>query len=185
MLKLYKYTILTQRWKNRLDIMVKDNSGSAAIEFAFVAAPFFFLVFGLLEISLIFIVSVTLEHGLNEATRQIRTGSFQSTGGDRAKFERDICSELFGLLDCETNLGIDVRTFDKFAGAGFASGTDTNGNYDPGSLQFAPGTRNEIVLARAFYEWELIIPFISSPLSNLDNGNLLITASTAFRNEPF
>lgn len=181
----YKHTLLTRRWKKQLDTWADDNSGATAVEFALIAAPFFFLIFGLLEISLIFIVSTTMEHGLYEATRQIRTGFAQNNSISRAAFEQSVCDELFDLLDCDNNLQIDVRTFSNFSSASFQNGIDGSGNFSSGNFQFNPGLRDEIVLARAYYEWNLITPVISAPLSNLSNGNLLISAGVAFRNEPF
>jgi len=185
---LNRYTIITQRLKRRLDTWSKDNSGAAAVEFAMIAAPFFFIIFGLLEIAIIFIVSTTLEHGLNEATRQIRTGSLQNNTPDftRAEFVQAVCGELLGLLECDSSkIDVDVRTFGNFGTSNFSNGLDGDGNFSNVGFQFNPGGRNEIVLARVYYEWELITPVISAPLQNLSNGNRLITASIAFRNEPF
>ena len=183
----YKYTILTQRWKAGLDKWGQDNSGSAAVEFALIAAPFLFLLTGLLEVSLIFIVTTTLEHGINEASRDIRTGSLQNNGLiiNRAQFVQSVCSQLFGLLDCADNLDVDVRAFNAFTGANLSNGIDDDGNYSNLDFQFQPGQRNDIVLARVYYEWDLITPGFSAPLQNLQNGNRLITAAVAFRNEPF
>lgn len=185
MQKFYQFTIITQKWKTRFETWAGDNSGVAAVEFALIAAPFFFLLFGLLEISLIFIVSTTLEHGLNEASRQIRTGSAQNNQINQAQFLSDVCDELFGLLDCDNNLAIDVRVFSNFGSATFTSGVDDSGNFSSADFVFNPGVRSDIVLARAYYEWELITPIISAPLTNLTNGNRLISAGVAFRNEPF
>ena len=49
-----------------------------------IAVPFFFLLFGLLEVALIFIMSTVLEHAVNEASRDIRTGRFQAGAGVNA-----------------------------------------------------------------------------------------------------
>ena len=176
---------LSQRWKARFEEWVEDNAGATAMEFAFIAGPLFFLIFGLLELSLVFIVSTTLEHGINEASRQIRTGSLQTGGGTQAEFETAVCSELFGLLDCGANLFIDVRVFENFTSSDRPTAIDDDGDFDNSNFQFSPGQSGEIVLVRAFYEWELITPFVSKPLANLSNGNLLIQSSFAFRNEPF
>ena len=170
-----------------MDKWSQDNSGSAAVEFALIAAPFLFLLTGLLEVSLIFIVTTTLEHGINEASRNIRTGSLQNGGLilTRSDFVDSVCSELFGLLDCRDNLDVDVRTFNNFGGATLSNGIDDEGNYSNLNFQFQPGVSNDIVLARVYYEWDLITPGFSAPLQNLSNGNRLITAAIAFRNEPF
>jgi hypothetical protein len=41
------------------------------------------------------------------------------------------------------------------------------------------------VLVRVFYQYKTWLPFVGSVLANLPNGNRLLSASAAFRNEPF
>ena len=186
MQKIYDLTIITRKLDAQFKNWANDNSGVAAVEFALIAVPFFILLFGLIEISLIFIVTTTLEHGLTEASRQIRTGAFQQNpSSTAATFKQDICDELFNLLDCPGGLVLDVTTFSSFVGTSQPSRIDSSGNFDNSNQQFTTGSRNDIVLIRAFYEWELITPVLSAPLSNLSNGNRLIEAGIAFRNEPF
>jgi hypothetical protein len=49
----------------------------------------------------------------------------------------------------------------------------------------------QIVIVRAFYEWDLpaklptAISGLSVRMSNMADGNLLLIATQAFRNEPF
>ena len=186
MQKIYDLTIITRKLDIQFKNWANDNSGLAAVEFALIAVPFFLLLFGLIEISLIFIISTTLEHGLTEASRQIRTGAFQQNPlSTEVTFKQDVCNELFNLLDCPGGLVLDVTTFSSFTGSSQPSRIDSNGDFDSTNEQFSAGSRNDIVLIRAFYEWELITPVISAPLSNLSNGNRLIEAGIAFRNEPF
>lgn len=186
MQKIYDLTIITPKLKARLDNWANDNSGLAAVEFALIATPFFILLFGLIEISLIFIVSTTLEHGLTEASRQIRTGAFQKDPASTLEtFKQDVCDELFNLLECPGGLTLDITTFSNFGSTSSPSRVNPSGQFSNASEQFSPGSRNDIVLIRAYYEWELITPFISAPLSNLANGNRLIETGIAFRNEPF
>jgi len=97
----------------------------------------------------------------------------------------DVCDELFDLLECPGGLILDITTFTNFSNTARPPRIDEDGVFSGANEQFSPGSRNDIVLIRAYYEWELITPFISAPLSNLDNGNLLIETGIAFRNEPF
>lgn len=177
---------LSHRLKNRFDAWARDRRGATAVEFALVATPFFFLLFGLFEVAIIFIMTTTLEHGINESSRAIRTGAFQSAQLNQAAFRNAVCSELFDLLDCDTNLHIDVRTFGNFGGAMNNSPVDPGTQtVNPGQFQFNPGGPNDIVVARVFYEWTLLSPVISKPLANLSGNKRLLQASVAFRNEPF
>jgi Flp pilus assembly protein TadG len=163
-----------------------DRRGVAAVEFAMIAAPFFFLIFGLLEICVIFIMSSVLEHGLNEAARGIRTGQLQSGGSfDRDAFEEIICAEIFDLFECEGAIELDVKTYSDFASTSNPSAIDEEGNLDDEDFEFNPGGANDIVVVRAFYEWELMTPVLSAPLANLSENRRLLQATVVFRNEPF
>jgi len=187
MKKLIGLTIVTRKLKARFDAWADDNSGATAVEFALIATPFFFLIFGLLEVSLLFIISTTMEFGLNEAARDIRTGAFQSsTAPTQGAFQTAICANLFSLLDCNA-VELDVRSFANFTGGPPPSPIDPmTGQFSNAGFVFSPGGPNQIVIARAFYEWDLITPFISRPLSNLPSGtSRLLGASIAFQNEPF
>lgn len=178
-------------WQKKLQSFSQDKRGIAAVEFALIATPFFFLIFGLLEICVIFIMSSILEHAASEASRQIRTGQFQSatnsSGGSLglADFENMICPELFGLMDCN-GIEVDVQTFTDFSGAPNSTPPiDSSGDFDNSSFGFDAGGANDIVVVRVFYQWDLIIPGLSLPLANLNDNKRLLQSTIAFRNEPF
>jgi len=161
-----------------------DKRGVAAIEFAMIAAPFFFMIFGLLELCLIFIMTSVLEHGASEAARSIRTGEAQNNGFTAATFKQKVCDELFGLLDCGGKLKLDVQKFDDFAGINLGSPIDNDNELNVPE-NFIPGQASEIVVVRVFYTWDLITPVLSLPLVNLSNNRRLLQSTVAFRNEPF
>ena len=110
--------VIAPRLHRKLQDWASERRGAVAVEFALIAIPFFFIVFGLLEVCLLFIMSTVLEHSISEASREIRTGQAQEAGFSEQDFRDAICSELFGLLDCGSNLHIDVR---KLSGFGSAS----------------------------------------------------------------
>ena len=160
------------------------REGSAAIEFAVVALPFFTLLFGVFETTMVFFVSSTLENGMNEAARLIRTGNAQVSDMSAGEFRARICSEVQALMDCGERLVIDVRAFDGFGDVEF---TETiNGD---GELAFTPqydtGGPGDVVLVRTFYVWDVMTPMFSNNLSNMKNGQRLISSSSVFRNEPY
>ena len=179
-----KYTIITQRFSNKLHNWAADKRGSVAIEFAFIGLPLFLLLFGAIEIAFIFLISTTLENALNEASRQIRTGSFQSADLSETEFRTSLCAEFFDLLSCDTRLSIDVRPLTGF-GASAPPPLDSDGNLNEGSFSFDAGSSNDIILVRAFYEWELFTPILTAPFANLTPNTRLIQSGVAFRNEPF
>ena len=163
-----------------------DRRGVAAVEFAMIAVPFFFLIFGLLEVCVIFIMSSVLEHGLSEAARGIRTGELQSGDDfDRDAFEDIVCSRVFDMFECKGKIQLDVKTFDDFSSTGNPTPIDEHGELDTTGFEFDPGGRDDIVVVRAFYQWELMTPVMSAPLANLSGNKRLLQATVVFRNEPF
>lgn len=174
------------RMMKRLEAFAADKRGIAAVEFALIAVPFFFLIFGLLEVCVIFIMASVLEHGASEASRAIRTGQFQQGGFGELAFKNAVCAELFDLMSCGDKLSLDVQTFSSFAGTGNPSPIDPDtGDLDDSGFGFAPGGQNSIVVIRVFYEWDLMIPLMSKPLANMSGDRRLLQATVAFRNEPF
>lgn len=161
------------------------RSGSAAVEFAFVALPFLALLFAVLELGMVFLVSTTLQNAADAAGRKIRTGELQAAGGTAATFKAAICADMSWLgSDCATNLTVDVRTFTTFA-AVTASDPVTDGAIDPTKTTFQPGNAEDIVLVRAYYSWTLFTPLLNSGLKSLSNGKRLISTTVTFRNEPW
>ena len=176
---------LAERFSSARRSFARDERGATLVEFGLIAAPFFFLIFGLLEVCLVFIMSTVLEHAVSEASRPLRTGESQDAGITQEQFRLTVCGELMGMLDCDGRLHIDVKTISGFSGANMSSPLDEDGNFDDGGFTYEPGGPNDIVAVRVFYEWKLITPWISKPLANMAGDRHLLQASAVFRNEPF
>ncbi|MGX6646948.1 TadE/TadG family type IV pilus assembly protein [Maricaulaceae bacterium MS644] len=172
---------LTPRTARRF---ARDRNGSAATEFALVATPFFFLLFGILEIALIFFATAIIEDSVSEAARDIRTGALQADGGTEADFRATICQRITTIADCG-RLRVDVRPFDSFSSAEMGAPMTGGGELDDQNFTFDPGQAGEVVVVRVFYDWQLLGPGFINGLSNMSGNRRLISAATAFRNEPF
>ncbi len=177
--------ILASRLHRKLAEWARERRGQAAVEFALIAAPFFFIIFGLMEICLIFIMTTVLENAVSDTSREIRTGQAQEAGFSEAEFRNAVCNKMFGLMSCDSSLHIDVQRLTSFSAANLGSPLDSDGNFDDSGFDFQPGSANEIVAVRAYYEWGLVTPILYAPLANMANGKHLIMASAVFRNEPF
>lgn len=162
----------------------KNETGSAAMEFAIVALPFFTMMLAAIDFGLMRFATSTLENGVSEAARQIRTGQAQSSGMTAAQFRTLVCNNVSMLLTCDQRLAIDVRVFDSFDDVNFPAAVDGNGNLS-GAFQYQTGGPGDIVLVRVFYSWPMLTPFFGEAMSNMNGGARLLTASAAFRNEPF
>jgi Flp pilus assembly protein TadG len=162
----------------------RDNRAATVIEFALVALPFFALMFAILETFLLFFASQTIETATNSGARLIRTGQAQQQGLTAETFQTRICGALVGLFNCEANLMVDVRTYDFFEQVDMTTPIDENGNLIE-NFTYQPGVGGDVVVVRAFLEWPIHTNILGLGLANLANGNRLIAAATAFRNEPF
>lgn len=163
----------------------RRQEGATIVEMALVALPFITLLFGVLELGIIFMVQTTLENAAYTVARKIRTGETQTAGGNAASFKTAMCTEMGWLgSTCSANLNVDVRTFTQFSSV-TAPSMLTNGAFDSSKTTFTTGGPGDIVLVRCFYTWTLFTPVLSSGLQNLSGGKRLLTAAVTFRNEPY
>ena len=162
----------------------RERDGATAIEFGIVALPFFMLLVALIEIGLVFFGNFTLENAVDRAARMIRTGEAQTSGFDAGAFKTQVCANVYAMLDCANGLKVDVRTFENFGGVALPPPLDGDGNLID-DFEFQPGNGGDIVVVRAFYEWDLIDSVPGAGLGNMAGGHRLLSATAAFRNEPF
>lgn len=170
----------------RFGQFVKNREGAAAVEFALVAIPLFWMIFGMLEFGAMSLVQTTLDSALAQTGRQIRTGEAQQSGLTKAELEARICGNINQImsLECEGNLFLDVDRYDSFANVG--NGTPVkDGGIDQGQLGYTPGGANEVILVRAYYQWHIFTPLFGAIFANMNDGRRLVVSSMMFRNEPF
>lgn len=175
---------ISERNRNFLSRLKRDSSGATAVEFAMIAAPFFFLLFAMLEVAAVFFVGTVLENAVLEASRQVRTGQAQSAGMSLAGFRSEVCDRIAVVGNCE-RLEIDVRVFENFGDVDQSSPIDEGGEIDTSGFGWDPGVAGDIVLVRVFYRWSLMTPNFGTAMSNMRDNQRLITSATVFRNEPF
>ena len=176
----------------RIRRYLKNKEGTAAIEFAILAIPFFMLLFAVLELAIVFFINSTLNHAVSEAGRQIRTGNFQACG-TQEKFKELVCASMSGLGNCEKRLRIDVVSGNAFGAITLPvppSPPDPD-PLDPTAEDIDNGdwvntSANVPVVIRGLYYHKLVLPAQLTRLENIEGkGIRLLDATTAFRNEPF
>ena len=177
---------LRRRFRSALRRFTGDERATTVVEFAILALPFFALIFGVIELGLVFLVSTTLENAITAAGRQIRTGELQSGGGTAATFKDTVCANMswLGSSTCASNLSIDVRTYSSFTNV-TTPNPMVNGAFQQNQMTFTPGSGSDIVVVRAYYRWSVSTPLLNSSLVNLGGNQRLISATVAFRNEPY
>lgn len=178
-----------KRAKERLSrvaarMRVKAKSGSAALEFAFVAPIFFVFLMGTMEVGIMFLGDFVLQNAVNDAARQIRTGQVALGSVTQDQFRTLVCNKLT-LVQCDSNLLIDVQSFGSFGSIALPAAIRADGTLDPTLNHWSPGTVCSIVVVRAYYTWSVATPLLTPFLVNMANSQHLLTAAAAFRNEPY
>jgi len=154
------------------------------VEFAIISIPFFLLIFGIIELGLIFWAGYELENATVAAARLIRTGQAQSGGWDSARLRTELCKNVAILANCNTAVQLNVETFGTLAAVAAPTAVDAKGGLRT-DFGFDTGGPGAYVMITAFYEWRLVNPLMSGVLGNLGDGNRLLRASAVFKNEPF
>jgi Flp pilus assembly protein TadG len=160
--------------------------GAAAVEFAIVSIPFLMLTFGIIEIGLIYVVSISLENATYAAAREIRTGQLQTGGGSTAtSFTTLVCNNMSWMgAACTSNLSVSVQTFSSFSSV-TGSNPVQNGTVNKNSLPFQIGGPGDIVLVQSFYQWTVLAPALDNIGTPISGGQMLLQSSAVFRNEPY
>ena len=100
-------------------------------------------------------------------------------------FHQALCTNSPGLFNCST-LYVDLQPAASFANANVAQPTLT---YNPdGSVSntwtYNPGAPNDIMVMRVMYPWPVYLGPLALNFGNMQNNNLLLMATSVFKNEP-
>ena len=174
-----------RRRLERLTDRGRTREGSAAIEFAMVALPFFFMMFAVLELALVFVLDSVMENATIETGRLVRTGQADAQNFNAVKFKTSLCGRMSIFSgDCGSKVTVDVRRIPQFANPNVPDPLG-GASFDPNAAAYDGGGPGDIMLVRAWYQHTLLTPFLAQGLSKLSNGKAVLTATTAFRNEPY
>ncbi|SDT88866.1 TadE/TadG family type IV pilus assembly protein [Stappia sp. ES.058] len=166
-----------------LTLLLRDREGTTAIEFGFVAIPFFLLLFGLIEIGLSLFADQVLNNAVLDAARLIRTGQAHSQGFDSGAFKAKVMESMSGFPVSEDRLSIDVERINSF------SGYSPKPLIDDGKITedtaYNHGEAGDIIIVRALYRWPMVSSLMKTNFADLGSGDRLLVATAVFRNEPF
>jgi Flp pilus assembly protein TadG len=174
-----------RRWR-------RDERGVVAVEFAFVALPFFALILGIIALGFRFFVSQALEAGLSEGARRVMTGQVQADATIQSVTDfrdRVLCAPgsrvMPDFVDC-SKLVIDIRTINSFGGT---AGYDTRASnfFQSGGGTFNIGQQGSLVIARIAYPFPAIASALTGGGTVTVDGqeHYALMAAAVFRNEPF
>ena len=174
------------RFQKLIRRFVRHRKGATAVEFAWIAPMFFGSLFAIMETGLLFLKSNAIDAGIEEAKRVTMTGQVAGAGAANLQleaFKAAFCAQADWIIDC-ANIKFDVRAFTTFASAAMPNPI-VNKEFNAAGLDFKPGNPCQIVVIRAYYETTSLSAMIRNDVSNLNNGNVVLSGSAAFKNEPF
>jgi len=175
---------------SRLFRFKKNEDGATAIEFAMVAGPFFILVFMLIGFALYFFVMNSLDKGMDQTSRLVRTGQAQKSKMTVNDFKQGVCNGAGKWVKCN-KVEVFVQKFPNWQSITPQACLNSSGaqvtNNASGSDPIATysGTSSDIVVVTTCYKWEFAqsIPYVK--LGNMSDGAMMMQTATAFRTEPY
>lgn len=163
--------------------LLRASDGSAAVEFGMVALPFVLMMFAILEIGLVFVTDSVLENATIETGRLVRTGQASAQSMTAGTFKTALCARMsIFAADCASRATVDVRVIPQFATT--PPDPMAGGTFNDGVLTYSNGAPGDLILVRVWYRQPLLTTFLSQGLSRMSDGAAMLTATTAFRNEP-
>jgi Flp pilus assembly protein TadG len=186
--------------------ILMDDRGAVIVEFGFVAAPFFALIFATLLTALIMFTQQALDTVAEASAREFMTGQVQKgavqvtdpvTGtavkiDSNAKLKIRVCDKIksngLGFLNCNRVM-VSVKKLATFSAADY---NPVVLNYDPtsGAVTNAPGTfdtigQEEIGLVTVYYRWPKLIGPLLAMYGNQSNGERLMVSNAIFKTETY
>lgn len=163
--------------------LMQARDGAAAVEFGMVALPFCLMLFAILELGLVFVTDSVLENATIETGRLVRTGQAGTQGMTAEQFKTSLCSRMsIFASDCATRATVDVREIPQFATT--PPDPMAGGTFSTAALTYTNGDPGDLILVRVWYRQPLLTTFMAQGLSRMNDGAAMLTATTAFRNEP-
>jgi len=170
--------------------IIRNDDGVTAVEFAFFAVPFVFLLIGMIEIGMLSTAGTLLQGATDDAARIIRTGQAQQSADPQGAFEDRLCRKVDVILDCD-DLVYEVIKIDD--NQGFGGISDNMALIEPtfnpdGDLEsdgFDPGSENSLVIIRVTYRYPLLSPFVGPFFSDKNDNTRLLMSTAIVQNEPY
>jgi len=187
-----KWLAVRSGWLRPFERLVRSESGATAVEFGLVAAPFLALLLALFQSAIVFLAGRVLDEVVSQSSRYIMTGQAQTGSMTQSQFATYVCNNTLALFNCN-NFMINVQNYSSFAAASTtdpiasfnSNGKPLDANGNTITWTWSPGNPGDVVVVQVMYQWPIIIGPLGFNLSNLSNGNRLLMATAAFKNEPY
>lgn len=159
----------------------RREDGAAAVEFALLALPFFWILFVIFETAGVIFTDIALQNAVTETARLIRTGQAQNQGMNAGTFKDKMCENIASYINCE-----NIRVYVVKSATLPITGANLMEADEDTPEAFDAGGPMEWVIVQAYYDWKLAVPGISG-LANMgdDSDVRRLVAGAMFRNEPY
>lgn len=169
---------------------LREESGTATLEFCIVFPIVMILFIAAFETSMILIRQVMLERALDNTVRLLRLTNNPSV--TVSEIRDHVCSNTVVLNDCQNVLVVDLREVNQQTYVLPAEDTlcvQRDGSVNPlNAFDSGRGnaTENELMLIRVCAEVQRMLPFsgFALNLTRDDNDNVHMTSASVFVNEP-
>ncbi len=175
-----KKRLLARRTMERLRRFRTGSMGAAAVEFGILGLSFTMVLCFIVEIGMTMLMQSTLSEAARSASRLIRTGVVQRSGGQPAPFQSALCARVKLLMDC-SRLRYNVVAGDSFAALPVSVQTDADVQLV--ATSFSPGAAQQDVVVQVGYTRNLYFPLLRDMIGT--QGKLLLVSIVVFQNEPY
>lgn len=145
----------------------RSQEGATTTEFVILAPLFLLMLFAIIEIAMISLSRTTVRANMAEVGRDVRTGLAQCIT-EQELAERVCRKTLFA--NCVENVEISQSIL--------------GGARSRNARNVAAADAGDVVLMNASYPWPVLTPILT-PLLGDQNGEMTLSSSFIFKNEPF
>ncbi len=166
----------------------KSESGIAAIEFAFVAGPFFLVLCPIMETGCMMFSEYSLQAAVQQSARLMRTGQAQTSSMSADAFKTKICDVVGSMMDC-SKIVVYSDSAPTFASlqaklpGNLNVGTKADGS--AGAASYKCGEPIEAVAVIATYDWNFVFPMMQFNANTSVTSKKRLVGIALFSNEPF
>ncbi len=171
---------------SRLFNRAKAQDGNASVEFM-ISLPVFLLLFvSIFELGMAMTRQTMLEHGLDNAMREIRLGTGnQITQSDVRSL---VCDNASILKDCNSSLLVEMTTIDTdtWQMPNAAATCVNRGKGAQPVVDYENGRQSDVMYLRACYVIDPLFPAfgLGAMFEKDHTGGYFLVASSAFSQEP-
>lgn len=164
-------------WKARSELRPRSvpgyrgqsEKGQALVEAAMVLPLLLFIIFAVIDFSILFYVYQSMEYGISEATRYGITGQQREDPNNPGDYLSQEDSIKLAMRECNPTIALDNSsfTFEHLVGASWAAGS---------------GGPNDISRVTVNYNWRPMTPLVSVLFAG---GQLPLRVSSTMKNEGY